>query len=218
MRVRVMFGAGLAVLLLGVPAAGAGAATIEVNPLEFASGADCVLRDAITAANDDEAARACPAGDEARSDKIVITEEGVLTLGDALPDIRSDLSIEGPGSHLLEIDASDAIARVFTLPEDFTTVSMSGLTAAEGLVDDLSEFGPQGGGIYNAGVLTLDDVDVANNRAEDSETDEGSFAAGGGIFNASTGDLTVRNSEIAINEVDSATTSTAEAFHFAGAE
>ena len=102
---------------------------------------------------------------------------GVITLGDhdqnGVTDelkIKQNLVIEGPGSHLLSIDARQS-NRVFNISDSNTTnlldVSISGLKAINGYVLGA------GGAIANAENLTLDKVVLQNNEAT---------SLGGGLY------------------------------------
>ena len=118
-----------------------------------------------------------------------------LTLG-ALP-IDHSLTIQGPGSNLLTIDASgndptplldDGLgSRVFTIQHNVAfsaiSVSLSGLTLAGGDVNG------EGGGIYNEENLTVSDCAVLGNAAT-------SF--GGGVF-SETGHLSLTSSTLTGN-------------------
>ncbi len=95
-------------------------------------------------------------------------------------DIAKNLSIDGPGAGQLAVSGGGAT-------EDFNiasgaSVTISGLTITGGSA-------VQGGGITNAGNLTLDDDAVDGNRVGG-----GYLAAGGGIYN--TGTLTIKDSSI----------------------
>src|SRR5262249_49330365 len=98
----------------------------------------------------------------------------------------------GPGANLLAVDACCGYSfRVLTVPAS-GVVSISGLTITGGYA-----FHQDGGGILNAGQLSLTSCTVSGNEA-DGGTSGG--AAGGGIYN--TGTLTVRDSTISGNRVD----------------
>jgi predicted outer membrane repeat protein len=123
--------------------------------------------------------------DRAGLDKVYTTAPNYNDL-----DINADVTIVGDGSGLTIVDASgiaDSVGegdrRVFQIGSG-AEVAISGLTITGGNVANNN-----GGGIYNAGDLTLNDVVVVGNTAEDS---------GGGIY--STGTLTVESSTIEDNE------------------
>src|SRR5215813_13604272 len=86
------------------------ASTITVNSLsDVANGTDgvCTLREAITSANNNTASGAaageCPAGSGSVSDTISFSVTGTINLTAALPNITSNLSINGPGSGQLTL-------------------------------------------------------------------------------------------------------------------
>jgi predicted outer membrane repeat protein len=122
--------------------------------------------------------------DRAGLDKVNATAPDYNDLD--ISDIGAKFTIVGDGSGLTIVDASgiaDSVGegdrRVFQIASG-AEVEISGLTITGGNVAN-----NDGGGIYNAGDLTLDDVVVVNNIAEDS---------GGGIY--STGTLTIESSTI----------------------
>jgi hypothetical protein len=125
-------------------------------------------------------------------DSITFSVTGTIKLKSNLPDLTTEITITGPGANLLKVDGTNH-AHVFRVPAS-GVVSISGLTASGGYawLDD-------GGGIWNAGQLTLVACAVSGNKA-DGGTWGG--ASGGGIYNAGT--LSVRDSTVSGNTVDSA--------------
>ena len=106
-----------------------------------------------------------------------------LTTGElALTDTTGTTTITGLGASQLTIDGNDA-SRVFNIASG-VTAEISGLTITNGTVSDDNA----GGGIYNAGTLTLDAVTLSENQA----------FVGAGIEN-SAGTLTVTNSTFSDN-------------------
>jgi hypothetical protein len=106
-----------------------------------------------------------------------------ITLDNALPDISGNLVITGLGANLLTVGRSNTAVSgfgIFTI-DSGSTASISGLTISGGN----SPAG--GGGINNAGTLTLKDSTVSGNSA----------IFGGGIY--SVGDLTISNSTFTDN-------------------
>jgi uncharacterized repeat protein (TIGR01451 family) len=106
-----------------------------------------------------------------------------ITLDNALPDINGNLVITGLGANLLTVERSNTAVSgfgIFTI-DSGSTASISGLTISGGN----SPAG--GGGINNAGTLTLKDSTVSGNSA----------IFGGGIY--SVGDLTISNSTFTDN-------------------
>ena len=106
-------------------------------------------------------------------------------------DITTSMTIIGPGARLLTISGIDK-RRVFTVRGSGITVSISGLTVANGKADSFST-GLSGGGIYNASgaTLNLDSLIVRNNRT--------TGAGGGGISNRSGSTMNITNSTISNN-------------------
>lgn len=150
------------------------------------------LREAILAINSNTTvgdAVAGPSTDTIQFAPGLFDSPGVIELTGGELRITDAVSILGPGSSLLTIDAGFD-SRVFRV-KDFTDavidVSISGLTLANGRQPDA------GGAIFNTENLTLDDVRLL-------DSDHGSLPGvtrGGAIYTA--GDLTISNSTIAGN-------------------
>jgi hypothetical protein len=114
---------------------------------------------------------------------------GMITLitGELL--IDKDLTIAGPGASLITVSGNHA-SRVFNVAAPFT-VDISGLTIAQGRVTGTAA---NGGGIFNAGTLTVTDSAISSNYVSGSGLGQGH---GSGIFNAGT--LIVSNSTLSDN-------------------
>jgi hypothetical protein len=113
---------------------------------------------------------------------------GTVTLSAGELLLRHDLAINGSAGGPVTVSGNNA-SRVFEVAGG-TSVSLSGLTIANGLVSSASL--AQGGGILNAGNLTLTDCSVLNNQVAVTITGtatENVFAQGGGI--RTTGSLTL---------------------------
>ena len=173
--------------------------TITVNStLDVANSGDglCTLREAIMAANSNTASGAtageCEAGSASDSDTISLAGvTGTITLGSALPNITSDMTISGPGLSQLTISGNNSF-RVFNLMLSSPgTVSFSNLTIANG-----RENMDVGGGIYNQS--------DANVNVTDSTISNNFAVLGGGIANSGTGTFTVTNSTIRNNSANTA--------------
>jgi len=110
---------------------------------------------------------------------------GTISLVTALPDLSTNITIAGPGPASLTVARNGAQGTpdfgIFTVPVG-VEVTISGLTISGGL--EMS-----GGGISNAGMLTLTGCTVSGNLAGDS--------SGGGIFNSGT--LTLTDSTVSGN-------------------
>lgn len=171
--------------LLGLSVSNARAATLTVtNTNDSGSGS---LREDIAAA--------------ASGDTIVFAaglSGGTITLTTAELTINKNLTVTGPGANLLKVarstESGTPAFRIFNITGG--TVAISGLTMTGGVVfggaDSLGQGAPsQGGGIRNAGTLTLKNCVVTQNRALGgvgfpiSGTGEG-----GGLFNAGILNLT----------------------------
>ena len=155
---------------------------------------NCTLREAIRSANQDVAIDGCPAGSGPDTIRLQpgtysLTnenggEDAALT-GDL--DITADLVIEGAGPSRTVIRGAWPTDpdRIFHVPVSGIDVTMSGVTIRDGLVASsggglevggastvlvrdavfTNNQGNFGGGIQNAGTLTLQRVTVAGNRA-----------------------------------------------------
>lgn len=138
------------------------------------TGNQCTLRAAIREAN---ALSTC--------DLITIDATGVsgsIDLATALPSIGHKVNITGPGANLLTVKrSSGSNFRIFNIDSGML-VGISGLTIANG--NDIT-----GGGIQNAGTLTITSSIVSGNSA----------ANGGGVFNNGGGTLNLINSTIRNN-------------------
>ncbi len=156
---------------------------ITVNTLD--GGSDpaplCTLVDAVTAANKESVQNGCAAG--SGNDTIVFAPglTGTITLASSLPDIESDLIIEGPATGGIAISGHHAVELISigTLNPAIRTVALRNLTFTEGE----SEFG---GAINNNGVLTVNNCTFSDNHGN-----------GGAIV--SIGTLTVTNSTFVDN-------------------
>ncbi len=97
--------------------------------------------------------------------------------------IAQGLTIAGPGSGLLDVDAGDS-SRVFDVTSATATVLISGLTISGGAAED-------GGGILDqGGTLTLDDDSLSRDQA--IGVDPGDTVQGGGVEVTDGGSLNVQ--------------------------
>ncbi len=173
----------LAAALGATRAVAAGAIVVNTMGDIATNDGACSLREAIISANTDTASGAsageCPAG--SGTDSITFRADGVITLAADLPAIISDLSIDGGGA--VTVHGADAYAP-FTIG-DIATVTLAGMTVTRGFG---ANYAPGwGGGIFNAGTLTVKDSTISDNYADE----------GGGIFNIGT--LTVVGSTLSDN-------------------
>ncbi len=152
--------------------------TVNTTDDELNADGDCSLREAIRAANTDSMVDACTGGsgpDDIVFDATVVPGTFALTIsgigedaaltGDL--DITDDLTVTGAGAASLSIDGNST-DRVLDI-SIAATVFISGVTIQNGIVlDDGGPFNPTGwgGGIQNAGTLTLDSVDIRENGVD----------------------------------------------------
>jgi len=190
---------GLETVYVAVTGVDDDARTYIVNSLADVVAADGVitLREALEAANTNTAVHDAPAGSEGAADRITFApslfsggpRNIMLTAG--MLEIHDDVKIDGPGADQLTIDA-DQQTRAFWIGPD-VVASLSDFTITGGLtVENDFNGASDGGGIYNAGDLTLDSFVVNGNRSPNSN--------GGGISNW--GSLTIVDSVITGNSAD----------------
>jgi hypothetical protein len=127
-------------------------------------------------------------------DIITFSRTGTIKLNDDLPDLASEIDIQGPGADLLTVSA-EFRGRVFKVGPA-GDVTISGLTMTKGT----GGTGPipgtlYGGGVYNGGTLTIRNSAIIGNPMDNLVHESN----GGGIYNASNATLTVLDSTIANN-------------------
>ena len=125
-----------------------------------------------------------------------LTYPAVISLTSGSLTINTHLTIAGPGASSVTIDASDntVMERAFTVGSGMI-VSISGVTVTGGRGGGTSagSFENSGGGIFNAGTLTLSDAVISNNSTRSQGP------GGGGIFNAGGATLTLINCIVSRN-------------------
>ncbi len=118
---------------------------------------------------------------------IVVTATGVIGLASALPTITQSVQILGPGANNLTVTGS-GLYQIFNISSG-VSATIAGLTITGGMVAN-----NDGGGIQNAGTLTLTNCTVTNSAATGTVLNE---PTGGGIYN--NGTLEATNCTIANN-------------------
>lgn len=141
---------------------------------------NCTLRAAIEQAN---FSAATP--DTINFDTTLFAAARTISLNAPLPQITDALTITGTSPALLTIDGTGNY-RVFNVASG-VTVNISNLTAANGFTSDMND---NGGGILNAGSLSLTNIVVRNSEA--------SSGSGGGISNIG-GTVTLMTSTVRDN-------------------
>ncbi|HEX8558847.1 MAG TPA: Calx-beta domain-containing protein [Pyrinomonadaceae bacterium] len=156
--------------------------THDANPLDGLcadAAAACTLRAALEQANVDPA-----------RDVIGFGVTGTINLTGALPDLLTDVDINGPGAQLLTVRRdTGGDYRVFNVGAS-AAVAISGLTVSNGRTGVLGGVnyatGP-GGGVFNAGSLTLTGCVVSGNSTADAPAVSASVpGGGGGVYNEGT--------------------------------
>ena len=122
--------------------------------------------------------------------------QGTITLTSGELAITENLDIEGPGAAQITVSGNNA-SRVFDIAPG-VDATVAGLTIASGQVEASSTTSDVlvfGGGIYNAGTLTLNNCVVSGNQIEaDVSNSNGylliAYSYGGGLFNNGTASVT----------------------------
>jgi hypothetical protein len=122
--------------------------------------------------------------------------QGTITLTSGELAISKSLDIEGPGAAQITVSGNKA-SRVFDIAPG-VAATLAGLTIANGQVKAFSSDSNVyvfGGGIYNAGTLTLSSCTVSGNQAESDITNSNgylvfAYSYGGGLFNSGTASVT----------------------------
>lgn len=125
-------GALTALFFFGLPLCAETIIVDSDDDFRFGTAAACILRDAIEAANDDQATGGCPAGSGA--DRIeFMPDVNYIVVVEDLPDITEDLTIVGPGRDQLLIDGDDQYSLLRFLEN--TAGEVRGLTLYQGFRD-----------------------------------------------------------------------------------
>jgi hypothetical protein len=107
-----------------------------------------------------------------------------ITLAATL-DITANMTIEGPDANDVTVSGAGAVEDV-SVGSGVTNARISGLVIEDGL----AAAGGNGGGVYNAGTLNLDDVTVSGDAAGEGVSYGGAGGSGGGIYNTGTLEIT----------------------------
>lgn len=185
---RVRFLLCVAIALVALPPAAAGAVTFNVTTEADGGGAcpgpSCTLRQAVISAN------AGSGGD------VIKVPPGHYTLTLGQLQLSKDVTIEAAGPDATVIDGN-AASRVFYIPGTTVKARLTGLAIENGRVMGATSVNAQGGGILNSGILTLENVLVEGNEVGSTDN-TALIPSGGGIYNSGT--LSVLNSTIEGNE------------------
>ena len=114
---------------------------------------------------------------------------GTINLASVLPNLSTNIDIEGPGANLLTVRRdTGGYYRIFTVSSGATD-TLSGLTITNGAAR--TNMTDSGSGIANSGTLTLNNVVISGNQAPQS-------GVAGGIYNG--GNLTLNYSTVSYND------------------
>ena len=179
-------GTALLLALSGAPSVQAAGITVTPGAAGINGGDGCSLVEAITNANNDAGTHAeCPAG----SGPDIITLAGntysytsAYGTNTALPDITSNITIDGNGAAIQRLTGDMRLLKVNTGGN--LILNNATITGGAGIND--------GGGIYNSGTLTVNDSVITGNTV---------YYGGGGIQNYG-GAVTVNNSTISNNSAE----------------
>ena len=147
------------------------------------SGNDCTLREAVAQTNS-----LTNSTDETRTITFAPSITGRMGLTGGQLSLTKSATIIGPGARLLEI-SGNAQGRVFSLSSSVLGCTISGLTIRDGYVSGTTGASVEGGGIYNAGNLSLSDCALVHNLVIGGSglantSNPGGTARGGAIFNS----------------------------------
>ena len=181
--------AALVLTLLAAPPKTVYAAAITVNSLaDSTTPGDgiCTLREAINNANSDSntAGGDCVTGSGA--DTITFSVSGTITLGSTLPNITTPVAINGTGQTVV-VSGNNTVRVLYV--ESTGNLMLNTITVQNGR---MTGSGNLGGGIYNAGTVTVTNSTLSGNSAD---------YGGGGIANYF-GTLTVTNSTLSGNSAN----------------
>lgn len=195
MRGALVGGALVLLLTLAAPEARAGTITVTTAASGTGGAGDCTLQEAIQAANTDTAVDACAAGSGA--DTILIGNCTVTLLGPfqtdptdgpiGLPDITTDITVQGLVSNVCIIERSAAAVSDFSI----FRVAAGGILTIENLTVRNGK-GMVGGGVINRGTLNVNFSVFENNQATGT-------AGGGAIANLAGATLNVTGSTFTNN-------------------
>jgi hypothetical protein len=143
-------------------------------------------------------------------DAITFSVTGTINLTGPLPDLASNIDIQGPGPDLLTVRRdTGGVYRIFTIAKT-VVVQIHGMTITNGTILGGSNGALVGGAVHNAGFLTILNSIITGNRATNWFYD----AYGGGIYN--TGKLTLIGSRVVGNSASSHSGATVGAWVFGG--
>ena len=119
---------------------------------------------------------------------------GTITLSNGPLDITTNVTINGPGAGTLAISGNQ-LSQVFDVSSG-VTATIDGLTIENGAApsSEVTGSAAQGGGIYNAGNLSLGNDSFTGNAASGSSGSGHKTGSGGAIYNTTGANLSVNGS------------------------
>jgi CSLREA domain-containing protein len=215
---RSLLGAALAGLCLHASVVSASTITVTTPVDDLIANGNCTLREAVIAANTDQAVDACAAGQDA--DLIMLPaghfllsrtgpgEDAALT-GDL--DVLSAMKIIGAGSHLTKIDGGSRTDEWGMYGDRVFHVLAGGHLAVTG-ISVRGGYCTSGGGFLNYGRLRIHDSDVRDNIVSEIADYCGLPRSYGGAGIDNAGDLEITNSRLIHNQVFGTTSYSDTAF------
>ena len=166
-----------------VPPAGAVSTVTAMLVLAFAGRAHSATNTVTSLADSGAGSLRQVIADSAAGDTIVFGVSGTITLASGELVVEKDLTISGPGTSALAVSGAGK-SRIFNINSNVTAL-ISSLTVANGWAPG------NGGGIYNAGTLRLDNLILSGNATPGGAggaagQSGGQGGSGGGIWNGGT--------------------------------
>ena len=133
--------------------------TVDSTADSVANDGACTLREAIINANNNDQSGSidCLAGNNA--DTITFSVDGTITLGSTLPEITSEMTIDGAG-HTVTVSGDNAY-RVMVVNTS-GTLNLNALTIVDGYADGVDVYG--GGFLNDGGTLNVSNSTFTNNH------------------------------------------------------
>lgn len=175
---------------------------VQAGVYNISATSNCTFRDAVTAANTNQASGACGAGSSTARDTINLHSNFTFTessaqAGNALPFINSKITINGNGFTLARSPIAPFMRFIGVIDNgagENADLILNDITLANGNL-----YGFNGGAIFvgSSATLTMDNVTLTANTAVVREMGVGAGGRGGALF--SLGQVTISNSKFSSN-------------------